>query len=185
MQWEHIGNHIPPSSHIYIADARKELVLQKTFDARNPKILDLISSADSQILTKDEYIDNEKSKLDGGHDRDLVSDGKEVEEAEEEKWSEEQNKLYKKLPLTVVNYSDVLCSNADHVTVIVGGETEGISPQAKKFAFDHYGQFITIPMIEYADSLNTATAAAIILYEIRRQIVKKFQKNIHDAMVKI
>lgn len=93
------------------------------------------------------------------------------------KLSKEKKKLYESLPMSVVDYSEVDYSQADSVAVVIGGETEGVSAVARKFAFDRYGQFVTIPMAKAVDSLNTGTAAAIILYEIRRQLVARLRKS--------
>ncbi len=48
--------------------------------------------------------------------------------------------------------------------LIVGGEAEGASPQARS-----RGQPITIPMIGQVESLNAAMAGAVILFEAARQ----------------
>ena len=81
--------------------------------------------------------------------------------------------------MPVCEYSEVNLSRPDKssslpaVTLVLGGETHGISAQAKKFAFDHYGQYVTIPMCQTVDSLNTGIAASIILYELRKKLLKQ------------
>lgn len=51
------------------------------------------------------------------------------------------------------------------VTLVVGGESAGAGPQARAMA---QGQ-IRIPMVQSVDSLNTAMATAVILFEAVRQ----------------
>ena len=84
--------------------------------------------------------------------------------------------------MAVSEYSDELLlpiktsnktQHKQSVTLVLGGETEGISAQAKKFAFDHYGQYVTIPMTNNVDSLNTAIAASVILYELRKKLLNQ------------
>lgn len=57
-----------------------------------------------------------------------------------------------------------------HVYVIIGGETHGISDEAKRFAFGRNGKAIHIPVDAKVDSLNTSNALAIILFELRRRL---------------
>jgi TrmH family RNA methyltransferase len=47
----------------------------------------------------------------------------------------------------------------------IGGEAEGASPEAEKLITD----YVTIPMRENVESLNTAVAAGILLFEAARQ----------------
>lgn len=49
--------------------------------------------------------------------------------------------------------------------LIIGGEASGAAQEARKFA----AQSVFIPMANAAESLNAAAAAAVILFEIRRQ----------------
>jgi tRNA G18 (ribose-2'-O)-methylase SpoU len=46
------------------------------------------------------------------------------------------------------------------VTLVLGGERTGVSPEA----IDAADAVVTIPMLGMANSLNVATAAAILLY---------------------
>ncbi len=59
---------------------------------------------------------------------------------------------------TVVNW-------AKPAAVIIGGEARGADQTARQLARD----MISIPMANQAESLNAAIAAAVILFEIRRQ----------------
>lgn len=54
------------------------------------------------------------------------------------------------------------------VTVIIGGETHGISKEALMYAKQREYRIINIPVDSTANSLNVATALGIILFEIRR-----------------
>jgi TrmH family RNA methyltransferase len=51
------------------------------------------------------------------------------------------------------------------VALIIGGEAEGASPEARKFAQD----YVHIPMGGAMESLNAAAAAAVLIFEVIRQ----------------
>ena len=163
LPWEQIISHVPTTSYVCIADTRKGSVLEKTFDVSHPKVVNLVSAGDEDTSSSSE---DETSEGDEESDTDSDED-----EDREKSWSNKSSEIYKRVPLSVVEYSEMDCTGAKEVTVIVGGETEGVSNQAKKFAFDSYGQFVTVPMVEAVDSLNTATATAIVMYEARRQLL--------------
>ena len=60
------------------------------------------------------------------------------------------------------------CWDADFrspMALIVGGEAEGASEQARKLA----GRTVGIPMPGKAESLNAGVAGAILLFEVVRQ----------------
>lgn len=189
LPWENIANQMSSSSYLCIADTRKRSIVEKSFDASHPKVLGLLANADvdvdSSTLSDDETDTGEDSQtLSGGGQR-LSENGKDEETDEDEEtqedignsWSKAKSESYKRVPLSIVPYTDMDCSLAEEVAVIIGGETEGISVQARKLAFEKYGQFVTIPMVEAVDSLNTATAAAIVLFEARRQLMAQIKRQ--------
>ncbi|KAK7483729.1 hypothetical protein BaRGS_00025050 [Batillaria attramentaria] len=185
LTWSQVGNHIPAHTTICIADARKDTVLQRSFDVDHPEVLNMLSVGKDTEASSESDSDDEDTSSSGEESESrrgtfsLAKVSYETDDAQEQaaKLNKEKKQLYSRLPLSVVDYSDLDCSKADSVAVVIGGETEGVSAQAKKFAFDRYGQYVTIPMVQAADSLNTATAAAVILYEIRRQLVARLQKE--------
>ncbi len=78
---------------------------------------------------------------------------------------------YGSLPLISKEYQDFSTSFAgQELVVVIGGETEGISPQAKKFAHSYLGERVFIPLSSGMDSLNVASAASVILFEIRKKV---------------
>ena len=52
--------------------------------------------------------------------------------------------------------------------MVIGGEAEGISQRAKKYAHENGGERLFIPLQNGVDSLNVASAASVILFEISR-----------------
>ncbi|CRK86310.1 CLUMA_CG000130, isoform A [Clunio marinus] len=60
------------------------------------------------------------------------------------------------------------------IYVLLGGETHGISEEAKDFAFKRNWKVIHIPIDSIVDSLNTSNALAIILFELRRMLSNSY-----------
>uniref|UniRef100_A0A670YGN9 tRNA/rRNA methyltransferase SpoU type domain-containing protein n=2 Tax=Pseudonaja textilis TaxID=8673 RepID=A0A670YGN9_PSETE len=59
------------------------------------------------------------------------------------------------------------------VAVVVGGETHGVSPEAKQLAQRSGGKQLAIPVVPGVESLNSAMAASILLFEAKRQRLVK------------
>ncbi|NWR51720.1 MRM3 methyltransferase, partial [Regulus satrapa] len=63
------------------------------------------------------------------------------------------------------------------VAVVVGGETQGLSPGALRLAASTGGRRLVIPVVPGVDSLNAAVAAAIVLFEGRRQLLCRHKQQ--------
>ncbi|NXX50634.1 MRM3 methyltransferase, partial [Tricholaema leucomelas] len=63
------------------------------------------------------------------------------------------------------------------VAVVIGGETHGLSPDALQLAASTGGKRLVIPMVPAMDSLNSAMAAAIMLFEGRRQLLQRHKQE--------
>ncbi|XP_032304246.1 rRNA methyltransferase 3, mitochondrial isoform X3 [Coturnix japonica] len=61
--------------------------------------------------------------------------------------------------------------------VVVGGETHGLSPDALHLAARTGGKRLVIPVVPGVDSLNSAVAAAIVLFEGKRQLQQRRHKQ--------
>ncbi|XP_046740898.1 rRNA methyltransferase 3A, mitochondrial [Diprion similis] len=57
--------------------------------------------------------------------------------------------------------------------IIVGGETEGLSPECIALATRRDGMRVNVPLTNGVDSLNTGTALGILLFEIKRQFLTR------------
>lgn len=82
------------------------------------------------------------------------------------------NDVSKYPPSTVINYDaipDELIAGKE-IFLLVGGETHGISREAKIFATKRQWKVINIPLDASVNSLNTSNALAIILFELRRKL---------------
>ena len=59
------------------------------------------------------------------------------------------------------------------LVVVVGGETEGVSREAKMYTHSNLGERLFVPLKNEVDSLNVACAASVILFEIAKAFGKK------------
>ncbi|NXM08354.1 MRM3 methyltransferase, partial [Tyrannus savana] len=63
------------------------------------------------------------------------------------------------------------------VAVVIGGETHGLSADALHLAASTGGRRLVIPVVPGVDSLNAAVAAAIVLFEGRRQLLRRHKQE--------
>ncbi|NXO27090.1 MRM3 methyltransferase, partial [Cisticola juncidis] len=63
------------------------------------------------------------------------------------------------------------------VAVVIGGETQGLSPAALRLAASTGGKRLVIPVVPGVDSLNSAIAAGIVLFEGRRQLLCRHRQQ--------
>jgi hypothetical protein len=77
--------------------------------------------------------------------------------------------------ISVIPYFAVDYINQTSIILIIGGETEGLSINAFRFAHDRCGVRLNVPLSNNVESLNSGTALGIIVFEIRRQFLTKLQ----------
>ncbi|XP_064534038.1 rRNA methyltransferase 3, mitochondrial [Pseudopipra pipra] len=63
------------------------------------------------------------------------------------------------------------------VAVVIGGETHGLSADALHLAASTGGKRLVIPVVPGVDSLNAAIAAAIVLFEGKRQLLRRHKED--------
>lgn len=63
------------------------------------------------------------------------------------------------------------------VAVVIGGETHGVSLDALRLAASTGGRRLVIPVVPGVDSLNAAVAAAIVLFEGKRQLLWRHKQE--------
>uniref|UniRef100_U3JTE3 Mitochondrial rRNA methyltransferase 3 n=2 Tax=Ficedula albicollis TaxID=59894 RepID=U3JTE3_FICAL len=63
------------------------------------------------------------------------------------------------------------------VAVVIGGETHGLSPAALQLAASTGGKRLLIPVVPGVDSLNSAIAAGIVLFEGKRQLLWRHKQE--------
>lgn len=73
------------------------------------------------------------------------------------------------LPYFSINFNSVIGGN-NHIVLVIGGETQGISEECYKFCESLQGVRVNIPLENNVESLNVGTAFGIIAFEIKRQL---------------
>ncbi|XP_035436752.2 rRNA methyltransferase 3, mitochondrial [Spodoptera frugiperda] len=89
----------------------------------------------------------------------------------------EELENFERNQLPVLPYYGVDFSTLQHTTLIIGGETEGISQDSYKLATTKNGVRLNIPLQRGVDSLNTGMATAVIAFEIRKQLIQNWTKE--------
>ncbi|KAL3267786.1 hypothetical protein HHI36_006915 [Cryptolaemus montrouzieri] len=72
--------------------------------------------------------------------------------------------------ISLSSYHSLKYSGSDEISLIIGGETEGISEEAFSLVASLGGLRINIPLGNDIESLNSSTALAVIIFEMKRQI---------------
>ena len=91
---------------------------------------------------------------------------------------------YCSLPLSSRPYSEVELDPSPggrELVVVVGGEAHGLSAAAKKLALDRLGERAFVPTRNGVDSLNVASAASVILFDIARRMDQAAKEQSRNA----
>lgn len=87
--------------------------------------------------------------------------------------------LYKNIPIQQLPlwhaFSHV--QSNDHSTIILGGETEGISLQARKLTIESNGKIVYIPLLNDVESLNVGIALSVVLFQLRKSYEDLVEKS--------
>ncbi|XP_044754041.1 rRNA methyltransferase 3, mitochondrial [Coccinella septempunctata] len=67
-------------------------------------------------------------------------------------------------------YDELKYIGTQEMSLIIGGETEGVSQEAYSLVHSKGGLRINIPLGNNVESLNSSTALGVLLFEMRRQI---------------
>lgn len=79
--------------------------------------------------------------------------------------------------LPIVTYNEVDYCKTTPLILVIGGETHGLSDDAYEFARTQQGIRINIPLQNGIESLNTATAAGILCFEVRKQMLNSMKNG--------
>ncbi|EEC14102.1 conserved hypothetical protein [Ixodes scapularis] len=155
--WETIPSYVDANSAVYLADSRGE--------GRPPKV-EAEQTADDEESSSDEDSEYE------GDVRFVVktSDGQKLRVDRSYRDASELEAC-RQVVLPCHDYTAVTYPARRPSVLVVGGEAQGLSTQAHKLAVDCGGSRVHVPSDNEVESLNTAVAASIILFEMRRQIM--------------
>lgn len=125
--------------------------------------------------------EEEEEEEDGsGDDIDNCDESQLQDEGNRTKYSPGVSKsleIYKRRlsSIPVVPYFAVDYTNQSSVVVVIGGETESLSINAYRLARDRYGVRLNVPLSNNVESLNSGTALGIIVFEMKRQFLRKMK----------
>lgn len=155
LEWDDIENHLQKAVTVHVADRSREAedshvnMFQKPSKAEE---YDWISTRPNRSNMRCEDYDS-----DSDSDSDSENEGLLLPRVD--------SKLYHE-------------SWADSLTaLVIGGETHGLSLEAVQLAEKTAGHRLFIPVVPGVDSLNSAMAASILLFEGRKQLLKLMQTS--------
>ncbi|XP_074119913.1 rRNA methyltransferase 3, mitochondrial isoform X2 [Sminthopsis crassicaudata] len=143
LQWEHVPDHLPSDARVHVADNC----------GLHARALQSGRASDQGWVC----------------DRRFQKHLKYEEEEEEEELREEAVPARSWLPDLEVQSYDTAWTEAP-AAIVIGGETHGVSVESLQLAESTGGKRLLIPVVPGVDSLNSAMAASILLFEGRRQL---------------
>lgn len=157
LEWDDIENHLQKAATVHVADS--SCGADRSREAEDSKVTSFQKDSKAGeygwISTRPNH-SNMRYK-----DYDLDSD------------SEDEG-----LSLSRVNSKLYHESWAQSPTaLVIGGETHGVSLEAFQLAEKTAGHRLFIPVVHGVDSLNSAMAASILLFEGRKQLLKLMQTS--------
>jgi rRNA methylases len=146
---------------------------------------------DASVFLADnsEHVWEDISKSEGEEEEEEEGGGDDTDNGDESQLQVEENRtkcspgvskyleIYKRKlsSIAVVPYFAVDYTNQSSVVLVIGGETEGLSINAFRLAHDRYGIRLNVPLSNNVESLNSGTALGIIVFEMKRQFLKKIK----------
>ncbi|XP_066502282.1 rRNA methyltransferase 3B, mitochondrial [Hoplias malabaricus] len=150
LTWSDIQSRLPANTTVHVADNCKDLT-------HKPEI----SAASLQQKKASEYgWVNSRSNLKQMHYEDDFTDN--------EDYIQDMCKQSKPDLETQPYHFNWACR---HTAIVIGGETHGLSHEALRLAGQTGGKKLLIPMVHGMESLNSAMAASVLLFEGRRQLM--------------
>ncbi|KAF7666797.1 hypothetical protein LDENG_00091730 [Lucifuga dentata] len=155
LDWDDIENHLPKLVTVHVADSCCEL----------DRIRDAPINASHKPSKAGDYgwVNTKHNK--NMHIEEYDSDSDSDSEDEELSSPRVDTKLY---------YEDWA---QNPTALVIGGETHGLNLQAVQLAGKTAGRRLFIPVVPEVDSLNTAMAASILLFEGRKQLLKLMETS--------
>lgn len=148
LAWNDIETHLPKSVTVHVADSSSEI----SSESNHPHI-----DAPHKPAKAGDYGWISSHREQGDYDSDSDSDCDGLQ-----------------LPVVDSRAYDEGWANGP-TALVVGGETHGLSVESVQLAEKTAGHRLFIPVVPHVDSLNSAMAASILLFEGRKQLLKLLQ----------
>lgn len=158
--WDDIESHLPKPSTVHVADSSCGTEINGKTNNSLVKLSHKPSKAGDYgwISTRPNHNSMRHEQCDSDPDSDCEFEGLQLPRVD--------RKLYHE-------------SWAQNPTaLVIGGETQGLSLEAAQLAEKRAGHRLFIPVVPDMDSLNSAMAASILLFEGRKQLLKLMQTSV-------
>lgn len=164
--WEHMPSYVSPEMPVYLADNHLGRPPPRRHHSSSGRRVNWEGdeSSDSEQEDDDEEGEDEEPRY-----RIQAPDGQGLKVDKSYQDIDELEDCAE-IALPHHEYTAVKYAHTPSV-LVVGGETQGLSLQAHKLAVECVGARVHVPASNGVESLNTAVAASIILYEMRRQML--------------
>lgn len=156
LEWDDIENHLPKAVTVHVADSSCGTDRGQEADSHITVFQKPSKAGDyGWISTRSNRSNTHYKEYDSDLDSDSEDEGLSLPRVD--------SKLYHE-------------SWAQSPTaLVIGGETHGLSLEAVQLAEKSAGHRLFIPVVPGVDSLNSAMAASILLFEGRKQLLKLMQ----------
>lgn len=163
--WDDIESHLPKPVTVHVADSSCDAEISEEAKDLQVNVSRKPSKAGDYgwISTKPNHRNMRYEDYNSDSDSDSNSDS-------------DSDSEYEALQLPTVGTKLYHESWAQSPTaLVIGGETRGLSLEAVQLAQKTDGHRLFIPVAPHVDSLNSAMAASILLFEGRKQLLKLMQ----------
>lgn len=150
--WDEIPSLISEDSHIFVADSNFG---DEFLPRYSPEILE----SSLQIFDIDPEDLKTKFTLDSNQSEETIPRNRHL-----------MRQFMLKLP--IIPYYSIDYTRKESV-IVLSGETEGLNFNSSKFLKERKSIRINIPVAKGVDSLNAGVALGIVVFEIKRQFLKK------------
>ncbi len=150
-----MNTYISPNSDLYLVDNRRQ--------------------RDPSSSTEWKHFSQRMTSNDGEEYTEVDEDTGERFIVDDAYLDEESLQQYHHAPIGSIDCFDVeFLSNG--VTLLVGGDRQGISDCALKLVFDRGGQRWSLPVCSDRDKLSPAVSASVAMFNFKRQFLLQQQK---------
>lgn len=156
LTWEEVSDHLPNNVTVHVADNCSSPVQD-------------VDTQSSQLRKPSDYGWVSSRKERKQHCEQDYSESDSEDETDSDHEVDEVPQLEPKL------YHDSWAQRS--TALVIGGETHGLSLESLRLAERTDGRKLYVPLAHGVESLNSAMAASILLFEGRRQLLKLLERS--------
>ncbi|XP_041919366.1 rRNA methyltransferase 3A, mitochondrial [Alosa sapidissima] len=155
LTWEEVSDHLPQDVTVHVAD-----------NCSSP-IRDVDTQSSLRKPSDYGWVSSRREKK-----RHSVQD---VSESDSESDTDSDHEVDEVPRVEPKQYHDPWAQRS--TALVIGGETRGLSLESLRLAQQTDGRRLFVPLAHGVDSLNSAMAASILLFEGRRQLLKLLERS--------